>query len=169
MKNPFAAGALILSVFLAAALPARAQVPAALPGPPGELKIVVVEELLRESSGISDYNLIAAVFTDVFQKRKWPYRISVERFASNTPDNETQLRIFYQGIYKETPDAITFHAWMEFYDNGSKKDFGIVRYRYSPHALQLREDVIEHVLRGAANEAADKIEAVLYPKAAKKP
>jgi hypothetical protein len=168
LKNHFAAGTLILSVILAT-LPSRAQAPATLPEAPRELKIVVVEELLRESGSISDYNLIAATFTDVFQKRKWPFRISVERFASNTPDNETQLRIFYQGIYKETPDAITFHAWMTFYDSGSKKDFGIVRYRYSPHALQLREDVFEHVLRGAANEAADKIESVLFPKDGKKP
>ena len=62
----------------------------------------------------------------VFEKRKWPYTITVERFASNTSsDDDTQLRIFFQGIFKNTaPDEVTLpHAWMTFYDRGVKTRF----------------------------------------------
>jgi hypothetical protein len=163
-------GALCLCGLIAAALPGRAQAPAAPAAAPRELKIVVVEELQRGRGRIYDYNVIASVFKDVFEARKWPYTITVERFASNTSDDDTQLRIFFQGIFKDTPDEVTFHAWMTFYDRGVKTDFGLIRSRYAPHTLLQKEDVVELVVRGAAIEAADKIESVLKPKpAAKKP
>jgi hypothetical protein len=106
-----------------------------------------------------------AEFTSVFGKRKWPVTIKVERFASNTPDDGIQLRVFYQGIYPEAPGDLTFHAWMVLYDHGTKRDFGIVKFRYYPRPLQNEDDVLDHVVRGAAVEAADRIEAALFPKA----
>jgi hypothetical protein len=169
MKFHFAAGTLLLSVLLAAA-PCHAQAPSPEPGAPRAITIVVVDELVRSPQLVNGYELIASVFTDVFERRKPPYKVTVERFASNTSDTGTQLRIFFQGIYKDTPDAVTFHAWMTFNHDGEKKDFGIIRFRYSPHPIQQRQDVLEHVIRGAAIEAAEKIDlALASPPEAKKP
>jgi hypothetical protein len=159
-----ATGALLLSLLLAAGVRAGAQ--AAAPAAPlPELKVVVVESLVRGPGRITDYDRIDAEFTAVFAKRKWPVTIKVERFASNTPDDGLQLRVFYQGIYDEAPGDLTFHAWMILYDHGTKKDFGIVKFRYNPRPLQDEEDVLDHVVRGAAVEAANRIEAALFPKA----
>jgi hypothetical protein len=126
---------------------------------------VVVESLARGPGRITDFDRIKTVFTDVFEHRKWPVRINVERFAANTSPSDIELQVFYQGIYKETPVDLTFHAWMTLYDHGVKHDFGVVRYRYNPRPLQDEEDVLEHAARGAAEIAASKIEAVLFPKA----
>jgi hypothetical protein len=161
MKTRPAAAALLLSLLLAAG--ARAQAPAAAGLP--ELKVVVVESLVRGPGRITDYDRINTEFTSVFGKRKWPVTVKVERFASNTAEDGLQLRVFYQGIYEEAPGDLTFHAWMTLIDHGTKRDFGIVKFRYNPRPLQSEEDVLDHVVRGAAEAAADKIEAALFPKA----
>jgi len=131
---------------------------------PGTLKIVVVEALIRGESRIDDYVRMEQVFTDVFGERKWPLKVAVERFASNTPDDGTQLRIFYKGIYPEGPDDLVFHAWMILTVDGVKHDFGMVNFRYIPRPSQSEDLILEHVVRGAAVIAADKVEGVLFPK-----
>jgi hypothetical protein len=160
-----AAGALLLCLLLASGVRGGAQTASAPAAPLPELKVVVVESLVRGPGRITDYDRINAEFTAVFRKRKWPVTIKVERFASNTPDDGLQLRVFYQGIYEEAPGDLTFHAWMILYDHGTKKDFGIVKFRYNPRPLQDEEDVLDRVVRGAAGEAADRIESALFPKA----
>jgi hypothetical protein len=161
MKTRLAAAALLLSLLLAGGARGGAQAPPpALP----ELKVVVVESLVRGPGRITDYERIETEFTGVFEKRKWPVTVRVERFASNTADEGLQLRIFYQGIYEEAPGDLTFHAWMTLFDHGKKKDFGIVKFRYNPRPLQDEDDVLNRVVRGAAVIAADKIEAALFPR-----
>ena len=92
-------------------------------------------------------------------------KIKVERFAANNAAADIELRVFYQGIYEETPGDLTFHAWMILYDHGVKRDFGVIRFRYYPRPMQQEEDVLERVVRGAAEIAASKIESALFPKA----
>jgi hypothetical protein len=168
MKIRQAAALLVLSLVLGAGVRGNAQAPAA-PALP-ELKVVVVESLVRGPGRITDYDRIDSEFTRVFEGRKWPVTVRVERFASNTTDDGLQLRVFYQGIYEEAPGDLTFHAWMTLYDHGTKKDFGIVKFRYNPRPMQSEDDVLDHVVRGAAAAAADKIEAALFPKTgARKP
>ena len=152
--------ALLACALAAVAAPSRAEPTT----DPGTLKIVVVEALVRGESRVDDYVRMEQVFTDVFNGRKWPLKVAVERFASNTPDDGTQLRIFYKGIYPEGPDDLVFHAWMILYTNGVKHDFGMFNYRYNPRASQSEESILEHVVRGAAVVAADKVGDVLYPK-----
>ena len=164
MTTRVAPGALLLCLLAASGARAGAQ-PAASPAPLPELRVVVVESLVRGPGRITDFDRISSEFTSVFKKRKWPVTIRVERFASNAPDDGIQLRVFYQGIYDEAPGDLTFHAWMLLYDHGTKTDFGIVKFRYNPRPLQDEEDVLDHVVRGAAEAAADKIEAALFPRA----
>ena len=61
--------------------------------------------------------------------------------------------------------AVTFRAWVTLMDHGTKHDFGIVHFSYSPRPGQQQDDVIEHLFRGAAGLVADKIEPILFPKA----
>lgn len=164
MTARVAPGAFLLCLLVSAGARGGAQ-PAASPAPLPELKVVVVESLVRGPGRITDFDRISSEFTTVFRKRKWPVTIRVERFASNTPEEGMQLRVFYQGIYEEAPGDLTFHAWMTLFDHGTKRDFGIVKFRYNPRPLQDEEDVLDHVVRGAAEAAADKIEAALFPKA----
>jgi len=59
---------------------------------------------------------------------------------------------------------------MTLYEHGNKHDFGVVTYRYQVRPFQQEEIILERVFRGAAEVAADKVEAVLFPKApGKKP
>src|SRR5580698_7133030 len=128
MKKIAHATPFLLAMLLAGS-PVRAQGPAPAPG---DLTVVVVESLDQRPGRVARFDRIEEVFGQVFAKRKWPIHIHFERFAANTSDSETQLRIFYQGIYSETPGDLVFHAWMVLYVNGAKHDFGVVRYRYYP-------------------------------------
>jgi hypothetical protein len=165
MKTSLGTGGLLISLLLANGVTGLAQSAATTTVAPRELTIVVVESLVRGPGRITDYDRINSVFTQVFESRKWPVTIKVERFAANTPEHDIELRVFYSGIYEETPGDLTFHAWMTLYDRGIKRDFGVVRFRYYPRAMELREDALERSVRGAAEVAADKIEAALFPKA----
>jgi hypothetical protein len=165
IRTCLAAGTLLFSLFVATGVPGRAQAASASAGTPRELTVVIVESLVRGPGRITDFERMKTVFTDVFEQRKWPARISVERFAANNPPHDIELRVFYQGIYEETPGDLTFHAWMTLDDHGVKRDFGIIRYRYYPRPTQQEEDVLERVVRGAADIVASKIESALFPKA----
>jgi hypothetical protein len=165
LRTCFTAGSLLFSLLVATGVQGPAQTAPAAAGSPRELTVVVVESLVRGPGRTTDFDRINMVFTDVFERRKWPVKITVERFAANTPAHETELRVFFQGIYEEAPGDLTFHAWMTLYDHGVKRDFGIVRYRYNPRPAQQEEDVLERVVRGAAEVAASKIESALFAKA----
>jgi hypothetical protein len=165
MKTNLARTSLLLALGLVAGAPAPAQnAPAAAPAP-RELTLVVVESLDRHADRPGEFDRIDIVFTKVFEKRKWPVKISAERFAANTPSHDIELRMFYQGIHPELPGDETFRAWMVLDDHGTKHDFGIIKFRYYPRPLETREDVLENTLRGAANAVANKIEPILFPKA----
>ena len=142
-----------------------AQAPVAATGAPRELTVAVVESLVRGPGRTTDFDRINTVFTDVLGRQKWPVKIKVERFAANTPPTDIELRVFYQGIYEETPGDLTFRAWMILDDHGVKHDFGVVRFRYYPRPMQPEDDVLERVVRGAAEIAASKIGSALFPKA----
>src|ERR1700689_1870495 len=101
-----ARGTPVLLALVLAASPLRAQVPAAAPS---DLTVVVVESLDQRPGRVARFDRIAEVFGQVFARRKWPIHIHFERFAANTSDSATQLRIFYQGIYSETPGDLVFH------------------------------------------------------------
>ena len=155
---------LVCSLILAATLPGRVKAADPLPSAPRDLTIVVVDSLGRGPGRITDYDWINSVFTQTLQARKWPVKITVERFAANTPAHDTELRIFYQGIREDTPGDRTFRAWMVLYVHGEKHDFGIVRFTTYPRPLEQEDAVMEHVVRGAALAAADLIEPILFPK-----
>ena len=132
------------------------------------LTLTVVEPVDRRPDNSEFYNRLAYVFPKVFETRQWPLKIEVERFGANAPDYDLELRIFLQKIREETSGDLTFRAWMNLHDRGTKHDFGIVMYRLYPRAGQHLDDTLDELLRGAANAAAKKIEDALFSGAAKK-
>jgi len=168
MKMRFPLGSLLLPLFLVTGITSLAETaaPAVPPDSPHVLTITVVESLGRHPGHLDDFDRIDLAFTKVFEQRKWPVKIKVERFAGNTPTPDTELRIFYQGIREEGFGDRTFRAWMTLNDHGTKTDFGIIRYQYYPRALENFDDQQQAILRGAAEIAATKVESVLFPKTA---
>jgi hypothetical protein len=168
MKMRFPLGSLLLPLFLVTGIAGSAgtAAPAAATDSPRILTITVVESLGRHPGRIDDFTRIDLAFTEVFEQRKWPVKIKVERFAGNTPTPDTELRIYYQGIREEGFGDQTFRAWMTLNDHGTKTDFGIIRYQYYPRALEHFDDMQLTILRGAAEVAATKVESVLFPKTA---
>lgn len=132
------------------------------------LTITVVEPVDRRPDNSEFYNRLAYVFPKAFETRRWPLKIEVERFGANAPDHDLELRIFLQKIREETSGDLTFRAWMNLHDRGTKHDFGIVTYRLYPRAGQHLDDTLDDLLKGAAAIAAKKIEGVLFPDASKK-
>jgi len=170
MNKRITVAALVLALGIGGAQAMRAEAAATEPKPQGDLTIVVVESLEQGPGRLANFDRMSEVFTDVFTARKWPLNIKIERFASNTQSDATQLRVFYKGTYEETPGELSFHAWMTLYEHGNKHDFGVVTYRYQVRPFQQEEIILERVFRGAAEVAADKVKAVLFPKApGKKP
>ena len=151
-----------------------ATAPAAQPATPADnrprLAVVVVDNIQHHHSGITDFDRLDLAFQYVAEQRKWPVAVAVERLAANTPDNETELRIFNQPLREETPGELTFRGWMTLTVKGVEHDFGIVTFRYYPRFGEHADDILQKVFRGAANAAADKIEPILFSKpAAPKP
>lgn len=165
MKTCNALGALCFSLVLAAGVTGRAQPAATAAAAPHELTIVVVDSLGGNNSERNIYDHIAQVFTEVFEAKKWPLKIAVERFGANAPAHEIEMRLYFKGISKETPIDLTFRAWITLSDHGTKSDFGIIRYSYYPRPMETFDDRIDSVIRGAAMIAAAKVEPVLFPKA----
>lgn len=162
MKTPFTRSLLAAALLLTAAT-AHAAKPA---DDRPKLAIVVVDNLQRHQGAVTDFDHLDLAFQYVAQQRKWPVAIAAERFAANTPDHETELRIFNQPLREETSGDLTFRGWMTLTLNGVKHDFGIVTFRYYHRPAESTEDVLEKIFRGAANAAADKIEPLLFPKPA---
>lgn len=153
---------LLLSVLLAGsgyALPAAA----AAPTPASRhLTVVIVVSLLRQSSAVDDFDRMAEVFGRIFDEQKWPVETSFERFAANNDAHDLELRIFYQGIYREFDEDV-YKAWTVLYDHGVKHDFGIVEYRYLPRPGELPDDIARQIYAGAAAKMTDLIRSDLPP------
>jgi hypothetical protein len=165
MKTCFPLGALCIAFVLAAGATGRAQIAAPLAAATRrELTIVVVDALGGNARERDTYDRIARVFTDVFEAKKWPLKISVERFGANAPAHETELRIYVQGIRQETPVDLTFSAWITLTDHGTKTDFGVIRYRYDIRPMEQMDDRLDRVVRGAALMTVAKVEPILFPK-----
>ena len=168
MKISLSAGLVLFFLLLAIVAPGRAQSSAPVADARRELTIVVVDELGgNKSGGYDTFNRVARVFTDVFEAKKWPLKINVERFGANAPKYDIELRLYVQSIRRDTPVDLVFRAWMTLDDHGKKRDFGVVRYRYSPRPTEEMSDQLDQVVRGAAVIAATKIEPVLFPSADK--
>lgn len=157
--------ALLLSLLAAPGV--RAQ-PAVSPAPTPVLTVVVSESMDRRAEGVTTFAAIQSAFTRAFARHGWPVRINVERFASNNPDYDYELRVFFRGIYYETPGELTVRAWMTLFDHGKEHDFGIVKYQLTQGPIQHRDDAFEAVLRGEAELAAAKIEPILFPSATRR-
>jgi hypothetical protein len=147
---------------IAAATRAPAQ-PAPSPRSPRVLTVVISEALDRRAEGVTTYAAIEKAFTKVLSKQGWPVTVVVTRFAANNPDYDLELDVFFKSFDFETPDALTVRAWVTLYDNGTKHDFGILKYQMNRRPLDTRQDSFEAVLRGEAQLAASKVTPVLFP------
>ena len=133
---------------------------AALP----ELTIVVVDSLSHGAAEASTFDRIDRVFTEVFEKQKWPVKIAVKRFGAGAPDYPVELRVFYEGIKQDVPGELTFRAWVTLTDHGKKHDFGIIKYQMYPRPGENVSDSLDKAVRGAAQMVVSKIEPLLFPK-----
>jgi hypothetical protein len=162
MKPRFLSFALCLGLLAAAA----ARMPAQSPPPETRtLTVVVSETLNRSAEGVSTYAAIEKIFTRVLSRQGWPVKVEVTRFASNNPDYDLELDVFFKSFNFETPDNLTVVAWFTLYDHGTKHDFGLLKFQLNQRPLDKRQDGFEAALRGEALLAASKIGPVLFPPA----
>jgi hypothetical protein len=166
MKTCLVLYPVFFSLVLAAGITGRAEPAPVAADAVRELTIVVVDSLGGNASERNTYDRIAQGFTEVLEAKKWPLKINVERFGANAPAHPLEMRVYFQGIHRETPDELTFRAWVTLSDHGAKSDFGVIRFSYSPRPMELTDDRLDNVVRGAARIVADKIEPILFPKAA---
>jgi hypothetical protein len=155
-----------LAIALAAAcllLPAAATA-AKEPDDRPALAIVVVENLGHSGGAITAVERLDMAFNKIAKERKWPAKPNAERFAANTPDRETELRVFTQPLRNDVPGEITLRAWVTLTVDGRKHDFGIVKYDYRPRPGEQFEDTLQKVYVGGAAKIADKVEPLLFPK-----
>jgi hypothetical protein len=164
MKSRILRGALGLCLLCVAAIrmPAQAAPP---PVAPRVLTIVVSEAIDRRAEGVTTYAAIEKAFTRVFARQGWPITVEVTRFASNNPDYDLELDVFFKSFNFETPDELTVRAWVTLYDHGTKHDFGMLKYQLTQKPLDKRQDGFEAVLRGEAQLAASKVGPALFPPA----
>ena len=129
----------------------------------GELTVVIVESASTRSLLNDSYNRLSRVFTSVLEERKWPLKIKDERFGANMPKHDLELRVYYQGITRDTPQELTFRASMMFFHHGEKQDLGVIRYTFTPRPGEMMDESLDKVVEGAARIAADRIEPTLFP------
>jgi len=158
MKTRFAIALAAASLLLPVAAPAAKE-----PDDRPVLAIVVVENLGHPGGAITAVERLDMAFDRIAKERKWPSRPEAERFASNTPDRETELRIFTQPLRNDVPGEITFRAWVTLTVGGEKHDFGIVKHDYRPRLGEQFDDTIQKVYVGGAAKIADKVEPLLFP------
>lgn len=132
--------------------------------PKPKLAVVVVESLRSHGGAITEVERIDMALAKVAKQRKWPVEIEVERFAANTPEHETELRIFPQPIRQELPDEFVFRGWVVLKVAGKEHDFGIIRFEYRPRPGEWMDDTLNKIFVGAMEKTADKIEPLLFPK-----
>jgi hypothetical protein len=155
-------GSLLLCFVLAASVPGYTQTSAPAT-PPREFAIIVVESLDRDPEFNREFDCVARVFTDVFSQIPRQMKVTVERLAANTPDHDTELRVFLKGSGFDNYEEFEFRAWITLYDHGTKHDFGIVKFIYYPHLGQAMDDVLDRAIRGVALITARKITPILFP------
>ncbi len=166
MKIPISAFVIGLAALAPAALAAGSAASVAT-APERNLAVVVVDSLRRPQQAFYDYNRIAEEFEQAFEARHWPVKVTFERFAANTESHDLELRLFYRGITDEFGERV-YRAWTILFDHGTKRDFGVVEYRYVPRALEPMDDVIHRIFRGAGDKTALLIEPYVAPSAAAK-
>ena len=159
--------ALTLCFVLAASVPGHAgpvapAAPGATNAPRCELAIVVVDSIQMNTGPNGNFDRVARVFTDVFQKIQWPLDVTVERLAANTPDHDTELRVFLQDSGYLTSEEFTFRAWITLSDHGTKHDFGMVGFTCRPRLRQGTDEVLDMAIRGVALIIARKIAPILF-------
>jgi hypothetical protein len=162
MRTRLTLAALLLALAATVAAPARAQ-PA--PPAPRELTVEVSEMLDRNAERVSTFAAIQKIYTHVLEKRGWPLKVTVERFASNNSDTDLELQVFFKGLYYETPGVLTLRAWVTLYDHGKEHDFGMIKVQLTQAPLDIREDAFEHLVREEATVVASKMEPILFPRA----
>jgi len=162
MKTRLTSSLLLFASLLLTGVGTRAESTASAPAT-RELAIVVVDTVQRQRGAITDFDRIDLAFQHVAKQRKWPVKIVAERFAANSPNYDTELRIFNQPLREETSGDLTFRGWMTLTVSGTKHDFGMVTFRYYRRAGEHSDDVLEKVFRGVATVAAEKIEPILFP------
>ena len=165
MKTQLALASLLFAslVLQLRAAPAEPTAPAA---PTRELVIVVVDSIQQRPGAITDFDRIDMAFQYVAKQRKWPIKLKAERFADNSEPHAIELKINNQRPREETQGDLTYRGWMTLTVDGTKHDFGIIKYQHYRRAGENMDDELEKVFRGAANVAAGKIEPILFPELA---
>jgi hypothetical protein len=161
MKSQLTLSTLGLALLIAAA----SRCPAQAPAQQRVLTVVVSESLDRHAQGVTTFAAIQKVFEKVLSRQGWPVKVEVTRFASNNPDYDLELDVFFKSFNYETPDDLTLRAWFTLYDHGQEHDFGILKYQLHQRPLERHEDAFEATLAGEAGLAASKITPVLFPAA----
>ncbi|MEO6003107.1 MAG: hypothetical protein ABIZ04_25205 [Opitutus sp.] len=169
MKIRFALTPFVLSLLFAtsqAATPPAAP-PSPKQAPERELALVVITPVDQSGSlganSNTDYDRLDLAFQEVAKRRHWPVKIVAERFASNTPDHELELRVYLQPIGQDLPQEFRFRSWMTLTEHGTKHDFGLIVHRQIWSGGESMDDFLEKLFRGAAAVAAKKIEPILFP------
>jgi len=135
-----------------------------IPAPDGVLPVVITEMTVGNSgNAYSDYDRLAYALERVAKERKWPVKISTDRFASNAPDYLTELRISLQRIRQEIPGEYLYRAWTSLLIDGKEHDFKIVSYSYRYRMGENMEDILDKSFLGGAKVTAEKIEPLLFP------
>src|SRR5215203_2680702 len=111
MKTRLSFLSFVAAAFLVATGATRAET-TATPEPVQELFIVVVDNLQGPRGAITDFDRIDMAFQKVAKQRKWPVKITAERFAANTSAHPIELRVYNQPLREESPGDLTFSGWM---------------------------------------------------------
>ena len=154
---------LLLVAALLAACSAPAKEVARIPAPEGVLPVVITEAMGSMGNAFTDYDRLDLALKQVAKERNWPLQVSVEKFASNTPDYQTELNITLQYVRQQVPGEYLYRGWTTLWVNGEKHDFSIIEYRYNYRSGEQTDLSMEKLFLGAARVTADKIEPLLFP------
>jgi len=134
MKTRFALGLLLFRLVLATGVTGRAQTsrPRLTSGANSRSWSLMSWEG-NNSRYYNTFNRIARVFTEVFEARKWPVKINVERFGCQLPDaRDRDANLTSKASAGRLPSIWSSAPWMTLDDHGKKQDFGVIRYRLQP-------------------------------------
>lgn len=154
---------LLLAAALLVAGSAAAKEIVRVPAPEGVLPVVITEAVGTMGNAFTDYDRLDLALQEVAKERNWPVKIAAEKFASNTPDYQTELNITLQQVRQEVPGEYMYRGWTTLWVNGKKHDFSIITFRYNYRLGEQMDDRLEKLFRGAARATADKIEPLLFP------
>jgi hypothetical protein len=154
--------ALLFALSLAVTLSGFSAAPApTLPAERPKLGVIVIDSLPTQN-GFDDFNLIAEEFGNAFNARHWPLDVTFERFAANNEDHPIELKVFNQGIHNVFGER-RVRAWVILTVNGTKHDFGIVEYRFTPRVGLMTDDLVHRAYRGEGDKIGQLIEPYLVP------